>query len=118
MACAKHEDIAEFFGLPKRFLHKSETQVLEAFFQGIDKDGDGHLTWEELKAWDLRKQSEQAARHENLKSALEDQLRREAGDSAGNRLTRTLQGKKSVPVTKRATVHIPESQEAKSEEPK
>lgn len=55
VAVKKHEHIAEFFGLPKKFLKDDETQALASFFQGVDKDGDGQMTFEELWAWDVKR---------------------------------------------------------------
>ena len=72
-----HEHIAEFFGLPKRFQKDSEREALEFFLADCDEDGDGQVTWEELKAWDSRKQSDKKFKpgaSANLECPTEDRL--------------------------------------------
>jgi Ca2+-binding EF-hand superfamily protein len=58
MACRRSEEIADFFSLPKRFLKESETGLLEAWFAAGDADGSGQMTWEELRDFYIRSQSQ------------------------------------------------------------
>jgi len=48
-ACRKRPEIAEFFNVPATFSSMSEKKALEVFFCGCDRDGDGMMSWEELR---------------------------------------------------------------------
>ena len=76
IAVKKHEWVAEFFALPTQFKKESELKALDFFFQDLNQDDDGEVTWEEFKAWDSRKQMDKKhGRTADLARVSEDQLR-------------------------------------------
>eukprot|EP00746_Dinoflagellata_sp_MGD_P163875 gnl/MRDRNA2_/MRDRNA2_92154_c0_seq1.p1 gnl/MRDRNA2_/MRDRNA2_92154_c0~~gnl/MRDRNA2_/MRDRNA2_92154_c0_seq1.p1 ORF type:complete len:922 (+),score=210.64 gnl/MRDRNA2_/MRDRNA2_92154_c0_seq1:41-2806(+) len=71
MACRRSEEIADFFSLPKKFLKESETGLLEAWFAAGDADGDGQMTWEELKDFYIRSQGGWQIDEDAIKAAID-----------------------------------------------
>ena len=67
----RSEDIADFFSLPKKFLKESETGLLEAWFAAGDTDGDGQMTWEELKDFYIRSEGGWQIDEDAIKAAID-----------------------------------------------
>ena len=66
IAVKKHEWVAEFFALPTQFKKESELKALDFFFEDLNQDDDGEVTWEEFKL--LKKEHDRRFKKQGARS--------------------------------------------------